>query len=156
MTLATSAAPAAFGWTDAYLVGEAGMDDTHREFVERLDSLARAPDEDLLAHLDAFARHIEAHFAEENAAMERTAFPARGCHVDEHAAVLASVHGVRARLAGQGDVPACRRLVQALVEWFPAHTDHLDSALAHWLCKQRIGGKPIVLRRDLGLTADNT
>lgn len=138
-----------FFWTDAYLLGDPGMDDTHRAFVALLDALMRAADDDLLVCLDALAEHVEAHFAQENAAMARSQFPARECHIDEHAAVLASVHGVRARLAGHGDTQACRRLAQALADWFPAHTDRLDSALAHWLCKQRAGGKPIVLRRHM-------
>lgn len=154
MTTPTPAAPSAFDWTDAYLLGDAGMDHTHREFVERLDALLRAHEADMLAQLDALIEHIEAHFADENAAMQRTDFPARACHMDEHAAVLRSAHGVRERLALHGDVQACRRLAQALADWFPAHTDHLDSALAHWLCKLRAGGKPVVLRRNILDTAD--
>ena len=149
MTPLSPPALQAFGWTDAYLLGDPAMDDTHREFVALLDGLLRADDDDLLEQLDAFAAHAEAHFAQENQTMERTDFPARACHIDEHAAVLRSVHGVRERLVQEGDIQACRRLAQALAEWFPAHTDHLDSALVHWLCKQRAGGKPIVLRRNI-------
>lgn len=80
--------------------------------------------------------------------MVETDFPARECHMDEHAAVLRSVAQVGAQLA-QGDVAECRRLAEELVNWFPGHADYLDSALAHWVCKQRLGGKPVVLRRDL-------
>ena len=36
-----------------------------------------------------------------------------------------------------------------LLAWFPGHADYLDSALAHWMCKQRLGGKPVVLRRGV-------
>jgi hemerythrin len=35
--------------------------------------------------------------------------------------------------------------------WFPKHADQLDSALAHWMSKERLGGKPVVLRRGLQL-----
>jgi len=143
----TAVATDPHAWTDAYLLGNPGMDETHQEFVTLLDALMRATDDDLLTCLDALAEHVEAHFAQENAAMARSQFPARDCHVDEHAAVLASVRGVRERLAAHGDTQACRRLAQALADWFPAHIDHLDSALAHWLCKQQMGGKPVVLRR---------
>lgn len=80
--------------------------------------------------------------------MRDTAFPPRDCHIDEHAAVLKSVHEVQALLA-EGNVQACRALVLALVNWFPGHATHLDSALAHWLSKQRFGGKPVVLRRGI-------
>mgnify|MGYP006210844499 FL=1 len=70
--------------------------------------------------------------------------------MDEHAAVLKSVHEVQAELAA-GNVELCRDLVDHLATWFPGHADHLDSALAHWMSKRRFGGKPVVLRRGLTL-----
>ena len=48
-----------------------------------------------------------------------------------------------------GDNSQCLRLSIALMDWFPGHADYLDSALAHWMCKERLGGKPIVLRRSI-------
>ena len=42
-------------------------------------------------------------------------------------------------------------LVEHLADWFPKHADQLDSALAHWMAKKRLGGKPVVLRRGLQL-----
>jgi hemerythrin len=44
-----------------------------------------------------------------------------------------------------------RDLVEHLADWFPKHADQLDSALAHWMSKNRLGGKPVVLRRGLQL-----
>ena len=49
----------------------------------------------------------------------------------------------------QGDTSAVLRLSKALMDWFPGHADYLDSALAHWMCKQRLGGKPVVIRRSI-------
>ena len=62
--------------------------------------------------------------------------------------MLKSVDEVRAKLA-EGNVTLCRDLTKALVDWFPGHATHLDSALAHWLSKQRFGGKPVVIRRNI-------
>ncbi len=39
-------------------------------------------------------------------------------------------------------------LIAELADWFPRHTAHLDSALAHWMSKKNFGGKPVVLRRS--------
>jgi hemerythrin len=139
-------------WKDDYLLGYGPMDDTHREFVDIVAALLACEDAEFARHLDAFARHAEAHFAEEDAWMERTEFPPRQCHVDEHAAVLKSVHEVQA-LVRAGDVAEGRRLAAALADWFPGHAFHLDSALAHWMVKRSFGGKPVVLRRDV-LTKD--
>lgn len=133
-------------WTDALLLGHDPMDELHQEFVDLTRQLQAAGDGQLPGLLQAMECHLQQHFAEENQWMRETAFPPRDCHIDEHAAVLKSVHEVQALLA-QGNVLVCRELVKALVEWFPGHATHLDSALAHWLSKRRFGGKPVVLRR---------
>jgi hemerythrin-like metal-binding protein len=91
------------------------------------------------------AAHLESHFDQENTWMRESEFPARDCHIEQHDAVLESVHEVQVLLA-QGNTQICRGLVQALADWFPKHATHLDSALAHWMCKRRLGGKPVVFR----------
>jgi hemerythrin-like metal-binding protein len=136
-------------WHDGFLLGYGPMDGVHQEFVQCVSALQVATDADLPAALDALEAHVLAHFGEEDRWMEESGFPARECHVNEHAAVLASLRGVKQRLA-QGDAAVCRRLALELARWFPGHADYLDSALAHWMCKQRLGGKPVVVRRDMG------
>jgi hemerythrin-like metal-binding protein len=135
-------------WHADLQVGHAPMDHEHEVFRQLIGALQQAADADLAPALDALAAHAEKHFADENGAMEETDFPARACHADEHAAVLRSVRGVQRRLA-TGDVAVVRRLCAELQAWFPAHVQHLDSALAQWICKLRLGGKPVVLRRSL-------
>jgi hemerythrin len=124
-------------WSDQHLLGYAPMDDTHKEFVALLDALLGCEDAEFRERLEAFERHAVAHFAEEDAWMERTDFPPKECHVLE--------------LVKQGDVAEGRRLAAALADWFPGHAFHLDSALAHWMVKRSFGGKPVVLRRNLEL-----
>lgn len=146
MTSPTPAPP--LTWHDGLLLGYAPMDDVHEEFVQCVEALRDARDEQLPRALEALAEHAVHHFAEEDRWMEETQFPARECHINEHAAVLKSVREVQALLA-QGNTQICRRLAQELADWFPGHADYLDSALAHWMCKQRLGGKPVVVRRDM-------
>ncbi len=126
-------------------LGFTPMDDIHEEFLALSAALQRASDAELTAQLALMAAHLKTHFGQEDAWMAQTAFPPRDCHIQEHAAVLASVHEVRLLLA-QGNVQVCRDLARALAEWFPGHATHLDSALAHWMCKQRFGAKPLVFR----------
>src|SRR3546814_9460625 len=114
-------------------------------------ALLVADDSTLLARLDDFIIHADAHFGEEKEWMETTGFPAAGCHNDEHAAVMKSVHEVRALLAASADeraLGATRSLAQALVDWFPGHATYLDSALSAWMCKRVYGGKPVVFHKD--------
>ena len=133
-------------WNDDYLLGYGPMDDAHREFIDVVSALLACGDAEVLARLEAFARHAEQHFAEEDEWMRRTDFPPKDCHIDEHAAVLASVRQV-IEVVKQGDIAEARRLAAALADWFPGHAFHLDSALAHWMVKRSHGGKPVVLRR---------
>jgi hemerythrin len=137
-----------FAWTDALLLGHAAMDRTHREFVAVVQALIDGPDARLAESVRAFIAHAQAHFGEEDEAMAETAFPAAGCHADEHAAVLQSAHEVLARVEA-GDAAIGRAFAAELARWFPAHVAHLDSALAHWLVKRRHGGAPLVLRREV-------
>jgi hemerythrin-like metal-binding protein len=144
------AQPTAMPWGDEFLLGYDPMDTIHREFVELLSLLLEAAPEQMPTLLDAVAQHTQAHFELEDSWMEETQFPPRQCHMDEHAAVLKSIHEVRSLVAQKhyGNVPS---LARALADWFPGHATHLDSALAHWMCKRSLGGKPVVLRRNIPL-----
>lgn len=137
-----------FVWSDAFLLGFNEMDATHREFVEVVRALLDAAPAELPARMRAFIEHAERHFGEEDGWMRETGFPAADCHIDEHAQVMQSAHEVLVR-AEQGDAPTVRRFAEELVRWFPGHADYLDSALAAWMVKRRLGGRPVVLRRHV-------
>ncbi len=135
-------------WHDGMLVGLEAMDVEHEELVELIDAVRHAPDARIPEILDKLAAHASEHFRSEEALMSRTGFPAEACHTGEHEAVLRSISGVQARVRG-GELEAARRLGVALADWFPGHAEYLDASLAHWVCKQSHGGKPIVLRRRI-------
>ena len=139
-------------WHDGLLLGYAPMDHVHETFVTVVAHLQSCLDSEVAAALDAVHAHLQEHFGSEDKWMRETDFPARDCHIDEHAAVLNSVQQVQERLTQQGDVALCRRLADELARWFPGHADYLDSALSHWLCQQRLGGKPVVIRRHVTAT----
>jgi len=132
-------------WTDEFVLGYEPIDEIHQEFVDIVSQMQIAPDEDLPNLLTEFIDHAKAHFDEENAWMVNTQFPPRACHIEQHNAVLNSALEVK-ELVAQGEFSVCRKFTQALVDWFPNHAAHLDSALAHWMFKLNYGGKPVVLR----------
>lgn len=134
------------------LLGFRAMDDEHREFVARLQALQTASAGTVAERLDEFTLYARRHFAAEDAWMTETAFPPRQCHIDEHAAVLKSLDEVGERV-GQGCADLVPSLAAALVDWFPRHAQHLDSALATWMCKQRWDARPVVLRRGVAHAA---
>ena len=136
-----------FPWSDVYLLGYPPMDETHREFVTLVDALL-SDGADASGLLARFAEHAERHFSQEREWMESTDFPAAECHANEHQAVMNSVQGVLAEVQS-GDASRVPSLAQALKDWFPGHADYMDASLAQWLAKRRMGGVPVVLRRNI-------
>jgi hemerythrin len=86
------------------------MDDVHAEIVDVVGRMLAAPDTQLAGLLDEVEAHAGLHFGAEIKSMRETDSPARSCHIDEHAAVLHSVHRIRRQVAGV-DTLAVRRLV---------------------------------------------
>ena len=145
MTSLVAAPVGEVSWHESWRVGFGPLDDVHRELATLLDDVRDCSDAVLLQCIDGLLAHLTAHFAAEDQWMEQTGFPPRQCHMDEHARVIQSAHDVRARVA-IGNIEVGRSFASALADWFPGHTDYLDAALAHWMVKQRHGGKPVVLR----------
>lgn len=126
-------------WSDQLAIGQNVMDETHREFVDQLNRVGEAADGALLAAIDDFIAHTEAHFGQEEAWMDEIAFPPRGCHRGEHEKVLETVREVRRRVEA-GDFKLGRTLAEALAEWFPQHALSMDAVLAMYL--KEIGYQP--------------
>ena len=135
-------------WSDDFLLGFGPMDETHQEFVACIAAIQNAAPQDCLVLMDQLLEHATTHFNQEDDWMITTGFPPRTCHMDEHAAVLASIQGVRA-LAIQGATEKCQPLANELARWFPSHADHLDSALSHWMCKIKYDAQPLVFKRSV-------
>lgn len=149
MTVTDDAPITDLAWTDAFLAGYAPMDDTHREFVDRVGAMLRGPDEALLGHLRELITHTEHHFSQEERWMNATDFPATECHTNEHAAVMHSMRHVEDYVSNGGEPSEARRLAVELARWFPGHTDYLDASLAQWVAKKQLGAVPIVVRRGV-------
>lgn len=132
-------------------LGFTPMDQIHEEFDSLIALTSTCSDKELLHQIGLVKAHLYSHFEIENCWMRETEFPAKDCHINEHAAVLQSAEEVYL-LVSKGDFSIGRAFVAELQSWFPQHADYLDSALAHWMCKRRTGGKPVVLHRKPGPT----
>lgn len=119
-------------WTDDLALGEARMDETHREFADSLAALAASTDETMLAVLDTFIEHSVVHFNDENDRMADTAFPPAHCHLGEHEGVIGICREVRDRVAA-GEYELGRVLARELDPWFRNHLATMDRMLAYWL-----------------------
>ena len=135
-------------WGDNWKLGYEPMDHIHEEFVDLLGQLQRGEDSELAGLMDQLIVHVKAHFEEEDKWMVETEFPPRECHIEQHQQVLSSILEVR-ELLNQSRFDICRDLTRALIDWFPSHATHLDSALAHWMFKRKFGGKPVVIHKNI-------
>ncbi|MEI2419768.1 hemerythrin domain-containing protein [Arthrospira platensis SPKY2] len=61
-------------WSETLDLGVSRMDDTHREFVELYNALARASEAARLPALDRFIDHTVEHFEQENRWMRKSVF----------------------------------------------------------------------------------
>lgn len=119
-------------WNDALALDQGVMDDTHREFIELLNRLADAPEDRMLAVLDEFIAHTEAHFGQEQRWMEQMAFTATECHVNDHQGVMQVALEVRKRAAA-GETRFGPVLAKAVAEWFATHASSMDHVLALYM-----------------------
>ncbi|HVY06425.1 MAG TPA: hemerythrin domain-containing protein [Burkholderiales bacterium] len=119
-------------WDDSLVLDQGVMDDTHREFIDLLNRLADAADEEVLGILDVFILHTEEHFAQEQRWMRDMQFPPLECHAREHDGVLETAREVRNRAAA-GEPRFGRVLARAVAQWFAAHASSMDHVLALYM-----------------------
>lgn len=121
-----------YEWDPRLEKGIAQMDATHREFVDLVDALVDAGDEELIPQLQVLLDHTREHFAQENSWMEESGFPPIAIHQGEHQRVLDLMEHVLQE-AREGDPGQARNLVQQLPAWFEQHAMTMDAALARHL-----------------------
>ena len=115
-------------------IGE--MDATHEEFVQQVDTLARASDADFPILFDRFATHTQRHFDNESRLMRACRFPAVAEHENEHRRVLGELAYMR-RAVAEGRTKLARiYATQGLPDWFIHHLVTMDAALAACLRRQ--------------------
>jgi hemerythrin len=123
-------------WSEGLVTDLAPMDRTHREFVDLLADMETALDDDperVPSAYEAFVVHTEEHFAQEERWMATVGFSAENCHAFQHRHVLEVLREVRGVIGTTGDAQILRRLLAELSQWFPAHAQMMDQALADTL-----------------------
>ena len=123
---------ATLDWTPELALGDARIDETHREFVDMLNVVGDAPDETMLAAIDALIAHTEEHFGQEQRWMAATDFPPTHCHLDEHEGVLNAIRETRVYVV-EGKFKVGKVLAQELGSWFRSHAATMDTMLTQWL-----------------------
>lgn len=113
-----------------YRLGVDSMDVTHREFMDLVNQLGAADDEQFVILFQQLLEHTEAHFAAENRLMEEVRFPPIRIHMGEHQKVLGEMRRIGEKVEA-GSLATGRAYVREhLPYWFREHAATMDSALA--------------------------
>lgn len=125
---------ALFIWTPTLSTGNSHVDDEHRALVEKvnavLECIAQHADNAALSTvLDDLAQFTRTHFQQEEAAMQRVAFPRAGEHAAEHAALLAQMDQVLAQLRTPTEIDSMA-LYTRLTRWVIDHIQSFDREFA--------------------------
>jgi hemerythrin len=119
-------------WQEHYTLGYQPMDDMHKEFIERVNALADADDDNkasVLAALEDLLEHANRHFGQEDRWMQESGFPPLRCHTGEHERVCASLHSI-IRVVKNGNPCLGKVVARELESWFDNHAATMDTALA--------------------------
>ncbi|MCC6076334.1 bacteriohemerythrin [Pseudomonas sp. GCM10022188] len=119
-----------------YAVGDATIDHTHREFLELCVAAGEAEGAAFAAQFHALFAHTQAHFADEEARMQASAYPALGEHRAHHRNLLGDMDRLGQRVAAGRSAMARAWLNDNLPQWFDLHARTMDSALAVHLRQQ--------------------
>lgn len=120
---------------DAYTLGDDQMDNTHLEFLKLCLETSRATGADFAEKFQTLFSHTGQHFADEEARMQATNYPAYGEHRADHQRILGDMNRFCQRLQGPRAVMAKAWLNDNLPCWFDVHAKTMDSSLAAHLKK---------------------
>jgi hemerythrin-like metal-binding protein len=116
-------------WSDALALDLPFMDDTHREFVDLLANVVKAPDATLLEEWQTLIAHTQEHFDREDGWMVDTGFSSSNCHAMQHKVILQVMREGEQR-GVLGEFHVIRQMGYELGVWFPQHAQAMDAALA--------------------------
>ena len=122
--------PPLMQWTDALDVGVEQMNDGHRQILDAMNRIydaraagrSGAPVNVLVQDL---ARVCVAHFADEEAHMDRIGYPGLATHKQLHAQLLARVNAFAAEIEAAGGKPA-DAFFDFLRFWLTSHIKGID------------------------------
>lgn len=105
------------------------MRDARAGLSDRMERLARTPDQRFADGFTALIAELEASFRDEEAAMEAFDYPALRGHREQHARALSALHHAQPLVEG-GDVALGREALALLPQWLLLHRSTMDLALA--------------------------
>jgi hemerythrin len=129
---------AAVDFTDELLTGNDAIDEQHRSLFEWANRVLEhdggEPDSRTVLEVLAFlAGYVNYHFAEEEKAMERLAYPKLDQHRKLHATFRTEIEGIQQATAGGSfSRKLAAQLHYLMSDWLTYHISHVDQAFAEY------------------------
>lgn len=101
------------------------FDEAHAALAEQIQQLLHGPDDEFEDNLAALVECLEVDFRVEEQLMDAIDYPATRSHREQHARVLATLHGL-----APGDLAGGRQVAALILPWFQVHLATADTALA--------------------------
>jgi len=126
-------------WTEDLAVGNAVIDNQHRELFEIFNRFLQAchlpQGNDQLNELFGFLdRYVVLHFCEEEQLMEKYSYPDLSSHRKQHQEFIRRLGELRSELAKQGlTVSVLIHTNKALLYWLSSHIKQIDVTLGKYL-----------------------
>jgi hemerythrin len=112
-------------WSEGMALGIPLFDEAHQAMTEQVKQLLDGPDQQFSAGMERLIEALEEDFRLEETLMEAIDYPAIRSHREQHARVLARLHGL-----APDDIAAGRQAVGLILPWFQLHLATADTALA--------------------------
>ncbi len=124
-------------WNDALKIGLSGLDQEHRQLSQAINDLhASLTDQSMQARtgplLQQMVESTRAHFAGEEAMMERNKYPGMALHVLKHQHLLQQVDALKGRFH-RGGFTLNEYSLTFLRDWFTVHVQNDDRNFVVWL-----------------------
>ena len=108
------------------------LNDSHQLLRQLTQQLRNCRDHEVGASYARLLDYMEQVFRTEQNLMEKHAFPAAQCHLEQHARVLCAMHRAHAALM-RGDHALGRHVGATLLPgWFELHNATVDAAMLLW------------------------
>lgn len=118
-------------WSEDLAMHVEFMDDTHREFIDLVNTINNCVDRSqLIDRYQQLIKHTQHHFQREEQVMLKTKYPAIGEHQSDHRRVLNELTGFQRSLHRGRTQLVKSFLNDRLPEWFKLHLATMDAALA--------------------------
>lgn len=125
-------------WTLQLSVGISKFDAEHQRLVELVNAVFDADQtgagkDALGARLDALIAYTQTHFANEERALQKHAFPGHAAHKAEHEALTAQVVAFRDRFLAGDSASLNHELLSFLKHWIKNHIQGTDRRYTRFL-----------------------